>query len=68
MVEAGWAGGLFAGARRVEKWARNGLRKWAARGEGKVGYRRETGGAGRKERIGQKGLGKKPLSYFQNLL
>jgi hypothetical protein len=33
MVEAGWAGGLFTGEGRDEKWARNGLHagkaKWA---------------------------------------
>jgi hypothetical protein len=63
-VEAAWAGALFNGAGRDEKWARNGLRKWAARGEGKVGYRRERGGVGWKERIGPKGLGKKNSFLF----
>jgi hypothetical protein len=67
-VEAGWEGGLFAGAGRDEKWVGNELRIWAAHGEGKVGYRRERGRVGRKERIGPKGLGKKTLFYFQNFL
>jgi hypothetical protein len=34
----------------------NGLRIWVARGEGKMGCRREREGVGRKERIGSKGF------------
>jgi hypothetical protein len=42
----------------------NGLRKWAAPEEGKVGCRRERGGVGQKERIGPKGLGEKTSFLF----
>jgi hypothetical protein len=56
---------LFGGAGQDEKWARNGLRKWVAHGEAKVGYRREREGVGRKERIVPKGLGKKLFPIFK---